>query len=91
LQARASRTSIKQKKKDTLKVTLRKEPNIATGTKNIKQGWVNINIWSSGAMSVEFIEAARNNVLVAKIKTKILFASSPDAWEMTFDALEEKT
>ena len=74
-----------------MKVTLRKEPNIATGTENVKLGWVDINIWSSGAVSVEFIEAVRNNVFVAKIKTKILFASSPDAWEMIFDILEENT
>jgi hypothetical protein len=73
-----------------LKVTLCKEPNIATGTENVKQGWVDINIWSSGAMSVEFIEAVRNNVFVARIKTKILFASSPGAWKMIFDILEEK-
>jgi hypothetical protein len=74
-----------------LKVTLLKEPNIATGTENVKQGWVDINIWFSGAMSIEFIEAVRNNVFVAKIKTKILFASSRDAWEMIFDILKEKT
>lgn len=74
-----------------MKVTLLKEPNIATGTENVKQGWVDINIWFSGAMSIEFIEAVRNNVFVAKIKTKILFASSRDAWEMIFDILKEKT
>jgi hypothetical protein len=73
-----------------LKGALRKEPNIATGAENFKQGWVEINIWLSGAMSIEFVEAVRNNVFVAKIKTKILFASSQDAWEMIFDILEEK-
>jgi hypothetical protein len=76
-----------------MRVVLFKTLGIVTGSKDVKNGTIDLNV-GSGAMSFEFTEFWKDNVFVesiAKIITVATVTSSPMALGMVFNILEEKS
>jgi len=75
-----------------MKVVLFRTLGIVTGSKDVQNGTIDLNV-GSRAMSFEFTEFWKDNVFVesiARIITAAVVTSSPMALRMIFDILEEK-
>jgi hypothetical protein len=76
-----------------MKVVLLKTLGIVTGSKDVQNGTIDLNV-GARAMSFEFTEFWKDNVFVesiARIITAAVVTSSPMALRMIFDVLEEKS
>jgi sorbitol-specific phosphotransferase system component IIBC len=75
-----------------MKVTLFKTLGIVTGSKDIRQNTIDLNV-GTGAMSFELTKFLKDDVYVdsiAKIKTIAVVTSAPTALGVVFDMLKEK-
>jgi hypothetical protein len=76
-----------------MKVVLLKTLGIVTGSKEVQDGAIDLNV-GSRAMSFEFTEFWKDGVFVesiAKIMTAVRVTSSPTALGMVFDILKERS